>query len=303
MEHNLSLYRIFYTVAGTENISKAARELYISQPAISKAISRLEDSLHTTLFTRNSRGVTLTAEGRILYTHVKNAFESLNRGEEELTRIHELGIGHIHLGVSTTLCKYILLPYLKGFVEENPHIKISIETQDTLQTLSMLENQELDIGVVAKQKNFKNINFYPVTEIEDIFVASPNYLENFYLREGNNADWLSQGTIMLLDSKNNTRKFVNQYLNNHQLTIQHQLEISTMDLVIEFAKIGLGIGCCIKECVSEELANQTLIQLPLETPMEKRTLGFAISNNAAASHAVQQFLEYVKSKNLFHRYN
>ncbi|MGN0298688.1 MAG: LysR family transcriptional regulator [Lachnospiraceae bacterium] len=293
MEHNLSLYRIFYTVAGTESISKAARELYISQPAISKSISRLEESLHTTLFTRNSRGVTLTSEGRILYTHVKTAFEALDRGEKELAQIHDLGIGHIHLGVSTTLCKYLLLPYLKGFVVENPHINISIETQDTFQTLKMLENQKLDIGVVAKQNNFKNIHFYPVTEIEDIFVASPSYLENFYLREGKQADWISQGNIMLLDSKNNTRQFVDQYLSTQQLTIRHQLEISTMDLVIEFAKIGLGIGCCIKECVSKELQNGTLIQLPLPVPMEKRTLGFATSSSGINSLAVQHFMTYV----------
>lgn len=294
MEHNLSLYRIFYTVAGTENISKAARELYISQPAISKAISRLEESLHTTLFTRSSRGVTLTQEGHILYAHVKTAFDALDRGEEELSRIHELGIGHIHLGVSTTLCKYLLLPYLKGFIEENPHIKISIETQDTFQTLTMLENQQLDIGVVAKPRIFKNIHFYPVTQIEDIFVASPTYLNNLYLREGREADWLSKGTIMMLDGKNNTRKFVDQYLSIHQLSIRHQLEISTMDLVVEFAKIGLGVGCCIKECISKELEEGTLIELPLPEHMEKRTLGFATGIGSTPSYAVQHFLNYVE---------
>ena len=69
MDQNLSQYRIFYAVAKAGNISRAAKELYISQPAISKSISKLEDSLNTVLFTRNSRGVQLTDEGQVLFEH------------------------------------------------------------------------------------------------------------------------------------------------------------------------------------------------------------------------------------------
>ena len=80
MEQHLSQYRIFYAVAKTGNISKAAKELFISQPAISKAISKLEESLGLPLFTRNSRGVQLTVEGQVLFSLVSNAFDTLNRG-------------------------------------------------------------------------------------------------------------------------------------------------------------------------------------------------------------------------------
>ena len=139
MEQHLSQYKIFYEVARTGNISKAAKELFISQPAISKAISKLEESLNTTLFLRSSRGVSLTEEGELLFEYVRTAFESLSRGEEELKRIREFQIGHLRIGVSNTLCKHILLPYLKGFVEQYPHIRITIESQDSIQTLSMLD--------------------------------------------------------------------------------------------------------------------------------------------------------------------
>ena len=77
MEQNLPLYKIFYEVAKTENISRTSKELYISQPAISKSISKLESNLKTTLFTRNSRGVQLTEDGRMLYKHVQAAFDTL----------------------------------------------------------------------------------------------------------------------------------------------------------------------------------------------------------------------------------
>ena len=167
MEQHLSQYKIFYAVAKAGNISKAAKELFISQPAISKAVSKLEESLGVPLFTRNSRGVQLTVEGQVLFSHVSNAFDTLSRGENELRRIKDFNIGQIKIGVSNTLCKYVLLPYLKGFVEKNPHIKVTIDGQATAKTVSMLEQQQLDIGLVAEPKTKRNLKFIPLMQIED----------------------------------------------------------------------------------------------------------------------------------------
>ena len=108
MNQNLSSYWIFYTVANAGNISKAAKELYISQPAISKSIQKLEENLGCKLFSRSSRGVLLTDEGQMLYGHVKEAFETLTLGEDKLKRSIELGVGHLQIGVSSTLCKHLL---------------------------------------------------------------------------------------------------------------------------------------------------------------------------------------------------
>ena len=110
MDQNLSQYKIFYEVARTGNISRAARELYISQPAVSKSIKKLEESLGVSLIKRSSKGITLTNEGNILYRYLHSAFETISAGEDTLRHIHELGIGHIRIGVSSTLCKHILLP-------------------------------------------------------------------------------------------------------------------------------------------------------------------------------------------------
>lgn len=208
MDQNLSQYRIFYAVAKAGNISKAAKELYISQPAISKSISKLEDTLNTTLFTRNSRGVQLTEEGQILFEHTRTAFEELTLGEQELKRIRQFNLGHIRIGASNTLCRFIMLSYLKGFIEKYPHIKITIENQSTTHTMSLLEQQRIDIGLVAEPKPQKNIQFLPVKEIEDIFVATPKYIENLRLREGSGADIFHVGNIMLLNKENVTRNHI-----------------------------------------------------------------------------------------------
>lgn len=159
MNQNLSQYKIFYEVAKAGNISKAAKELYISQPAISKAISKLEDSLSTVLFTRNSRGVQLTEEGQILFEHTSSAFEQLNAGELELKRVREFNMGQIRIGVSNTLCRFIMVSYLKNFIEQYPHIKISIDSQSTTHTLDMLEQQKIDLGLVAEPRTSRGWYF------------------------------------------------------------------------------------------------------------------------------------------------
>lgn len=295
MDQNLSQYRIFYAVAKTGNISKAAKELYISQPAISKSISKLEDSLNTTLFTRNSRGVQLTDEGRVLFEHTQAAFDELNIGEQELKRIREFNLGHIRIGVSNTLCRFIMVTYLKGFIEKYPHIKITIESQSTTHTLNMLDQQRIDIGLVAEPKQQKGLAFLPVMDIEDIFVATPNYLENLKLREGADADVFQVGNIMLLDKNNITRNYIDDYMSLSHITANSLLEVTTMDLLIEFARIGLGIGCVIKEFVKEDLDSGRLVQLALDTPIHKRTIGFAYHANRT-SKALETFINFCQAE-------
>ena len=296
MDQNLSQYRIFYAVAKSGNISRAAKELYISQPAISKSISKLEDSLNTVLFTRNSRGVQLTDEGQVLFEHTRDAFEELAKGEQELKRIREFNMGHIRIGVSNTLCRFIMVKYLKGFIEQYPHIKITIESQPTTQTLSMLEQQRIDIGLVVEQKSAKSMNFIPVMDIEDIFVATPSYLENLRLREGADTDVFQSGNLMLLDKNNITRHYIDDYMSVNEIVANNLLEVTTMDLLIEFARIGLGIGCVIKEFVKEDLDSGRLAQLKLDTPIHKRTVGF-LWQSSRTSKALDTFIRFCKEQN------
>lgn len=296
MEQNLSQYKIFYEVAKAGNISKAARELFISQPAISKAIGKLEDSLDTTLFTRNSRGVQLTDEGQILFEHTCRAFDELSSGELELKRAREFHMGHIRIGVSNTLCRYIMVSYLKKFIEQYPHVKITIESQSSTHTMDMLEQQKIDLGLVAEPRPQKNLVFFPVMEIEDIFVASPAYLENLKVREGGDADVFQAGNVMLLDRNNITRQYIDDYMTSNHIEPNNLLEVTTMDLLIEFARIGLGLGSVIKEFVKEDLESGQLVQVGLDTPIHKRTVGFVYYSNRL-SNTLSMFLDSCQKQN------
>lgn len=299
MDANLDLYHIFYTVAKQGNISRAANELYISQPAISKAIRKLEDALTVTLFYRNSRGVTLTDEGTLLYEQVRIAFEAIDKGEEVVKRTKQLGIGSLRIGVSTTLCKYLLLSYLKEFVEQFPHIKITIQCQSTFETVKLLEQNKIDIGLIGKPDHMKHLAFFPITSIQDTFVTTKTYYENLKVRSGlEHLDIFREGNIMLLDEENITRRYIEQYFHNEGIEVHQVLEVSNMDLLIEFAKIGIGIACVIKEFVQEDLECGTLIELPILNQIPNREVGFSYSTVGYQTKTLKDFIHFFKRKNI-----
>lgn len=353
MISNLNNYVIFYTVAKAGNISKAANQLYISQPAISKSISKLEAELGTALFARSSKGVTLTEEGQVLYEYVERAFDSLNMGEENLKNYKELGIGHIRIGVSTSLCKHILLDYLKDFIKENPNIKFSIDCHSTLNTIKLLKNDDIDIGLICNTELPKGIVYSPVKEIHDVFVASPEYLDNFYERNGNalddvimdelsphikgniipllgaskragkntssdslyndsdsaadnptdsslpnhsnitTTDILENSNLMVLEEANVTRTHVDEYLRSQGISCSQVLEINNMDLLIDFAAIGMGVASVVREFAHEQLSSGVITELPLDTPIPSRSVGFAYLGMKNQSTAMKKFMEWV----------
>lgn len=299
IDFSLSAYRIFNSVAKLGSISGAAKELYISQPAISKAIAKLEQDLSVSLFIRGSRGVKLTEEGAQLYEHTKAAFETLKEGEELMKRNKSLGVGHIRIGVSTTLCKYLLLPYLKEFVANHPHIRFTIQCQSTFQTLELLEEGKLDLGLIGKPEPRKDLDFYSVGTIEDVFISTRSYLDNLDIREGKmltNQQLFEKANLMLLDEKNITRVFIDDYFKKNGIRTGQILEVSNMDLLIEFAKTGIGIACVIKEFVKNELEEGSLIQIDLEVPIETREVGFAYRLGKQYSDSTLKFIEFYKGQ-------
>ncbi len=297
-DSSLSLYRIFDAVAQSGSISGAAKKLYISQPAVSHAVAQLEAECGCRLFHRQSRGVVLTEEGQILHRHVDEAFRILNAGEKELQAYHELGVGHLTFGASTTLCRYRLLPSLKSFVRENPHIGIDISCQPTMQTLALLESGAIDIGLIARQKHMRGINFLSLGQIEDIFVAAPEYLSHLYSRmtpeePKDGRALLNAGTLLLLDKGNVTRQYIDHYLEENHVHAANLIEITTMDLLIEFAKTGLGIAGLIKEFVADDLATGVLEEIPAGIVTGHREIGFAWVKKEENNQALGKFIRFV----------
>lgn len=289
----LNLYNIFLAVAQTGSLSAASKRLFISQPAVSKAIKQLEDELGTALFFRSSKGVSLTDDGELLYTHILSAFNEINAGELLLRSRKELGVGRIRFGASNTLCKYILLPKLQKYVRKNPHISISINCQSSIHTRALIDSRDIDIGLIATPDSQRGLRLYSAGSIHDTFVASPGYIKNLLLRENTDMHNLFQGAnLMLLTRDNVTRTYVDSYLNDMLLSQTTLMEIGSMDLLIEFAKTGLGIGCVIREFVKNELETGALMEVtPPDLDIKKREVSYCVNANLPLSDAAMEFLE------------
>ena len=296
MEQNLSTYRIFFEVAKQGNISKAAESLYISQPAISKTIVRLEDNLNVKLFKRNSRGVSLTEEGEVLFHHVQEAIHHIEEAENALQKMKDYHIGHLDIGASTTLCRYILLPYLKKFMEEFPNIQINLKNQDSAKNIQVLEAQDIDIALVAIPKHLSpNQKVILEQEVEDIFVASPKYIENLKALHGNNFSLFQNATVMLMDDKNVSRHYIDMYIRENQLDFKQVIALNTMDLLIDFAKIDMGISCVIRSFVEKDLENGSLVQIDIAPPIPRRKIGFMYHANNC-SKSLESFLSFLEKE-------
>ena len=285
--NSLNLYHIFYTVAECGNISAAAKKLFISQPAVSKSISKLEEEFPSPLLIRTSKGVSLTENGEILFRQLNQAFSAIRKGEEQILNNNENGVGRISIGVSTTLCKYVLMQRLKSFMEKYPNIKVSISCQSTYETIAALENGSLDIGLVGESDRLGSLAFTPLQTISDIFVCTKDYLEQYRNNEG---DAFSTATFLMLNKNNVTRQYVDKHLLMQDITLENQIEVSTMDLLIDFSKIGLGIACVIEEFVCEELSSGELVPFPIKDKIPSRKVGFAYSKNTLKNPSIEKFL-------------
>lgn len=289
MDSNLSLYRIFLATAQCGNISQAANKLFISQPAVSKAIAKLEANTETTLFLRNTKGVTLTREGQILYENISKAFSYIEAAETQLENIVKQGSGQLTIGASTTLCKHILLPYLRQFRKKYPLIQINVECQATYEIISLMKNQEVDLGLIGRLNDpsllGNQFHYTQVSEIQDIFVCNKEYFKMF---EGKNI--LKDATLLMMDKNNVTRQYIDNYLYSNHINIGKLIETTSMDLLIEFAKIGLGVACVIKQFVKDELESGELIEIPLHVNIPRRSVGFIYAQDSLPSEAAKKFV-------------
>ena len=236
----------------------------------------------------------------MLYEQTNAAFKHLKQAEDTIKKNKELGTGSLKIGVSTTLCKYVLMPYLEKFIKLYPHIKISISCQSTYQTLNLIQNHKVDIGLVGESGRLENLVFAPIGMVEDGFVATPDYLKNLKKRHPEaSSNPFEYANLMLLDQHNVSRRYIDEYIRGNELSTGqmltgHILEVSSMDLLIEFAKIGLGIACVITDFVKKELKEGSLTTIPLSLPIQKREIGFTYLREYSANDALEAFINFCR---------
>jgi DNA-binding transcriptional LysR family regulator len=287
---------VFCTVGKEKSFSSAAKRLYMTQPAVSQAVRQLENELNTRLFNRTPRGVSLTNEGTILFDYANSAINLLNVGEEQISEFKNLTAGELQIGVGDTISRYFLLPYLEAFHNKYPNIKFKVVNGTTLELCSILKAGEIDIAICNFPIDDTSLEQIPCMEIQDIFVCGEEFKR--LLSKPSSLDEIAELPLILLERESNSRKYVEHYMISKGVKISPEFELGSHDLLLEFAKINLGVACVTREFSLEYLDNQLLYEIPLVDEIPKRGIGICFLKGVSLSSASTKFVEIVKSNHI-----
>lgn len=288
--NNLEYYKVFYHVARLGNLTAAAGELNISQPAVSQSVRQLEASVGAKLFVRASKGVRLTAEGELLYHYVARGYGQIELGEQKLKQMLNLELGEVHIGASDMTLQFYLLPYLERFHEKYPHIKVSVSNAPTPETLGNLEQNKIDFGVVStpfeKRGALEAVN---VREIEDVFVAGRKFIQ--YKNRMLDLQELQNMPIIYLEGVTSTRSYMDSFLEKNNVYIRPEFELATSDMIVQFALRNLGVGCVVRDFVQEYLEDGRLFELRFNMIIPKRQFCVVTNPRYPVSAAARNLLD------------
>ena len=292
MSVKLELYRVFKEVAEAGNITAAAQTLFISQSAVSQSIKQLEAELQTRLFARNSRGVTLTADGRMLYEYVRSAMGLLETGEEKLSQSRDLQMGHLTIGASDTVPSQFLLPYLDRFHRQYPAIHIQIISGRSHKVLGLLQSGKVDIAFASTPQEGASLETFPCLATHSIFVAGAEYpcdFDHVYTLEE-----IARFPLILLERKASSRLYLEKYFLQNGLHLNPEIELGARSLLVDLAAIGFGVAGVTEEFVRRELESGRLRKLRTSFDIPPRSVDLCVLRDVPLTSAAQRFSDFVR---------
>jgi DNA-binding transcriptional LysR family regulator len=297
MDINFELYKVFYYVSKSFSFSEASEELFITQSAVSQSIKLLEEKLKCQLFFRSTKRVKHTREGAILFEHIEQAFNFIKSGERTLEEMNSLGQGEIRIGASDTICKYYLMPYIKSFNHAYPNVKIHLTNRTSPKCIELLRKGSVDLSVIniPEKCSYSKISVKSTKSVRDVFIANDNFKElrgrKVSLKE------LEKYPLLVLEKNTTTREFFDNLMEKHEVSIKPEIELGSVDILMEMAKIGLGIAFVPDECVNQELSKDEVFVLDIKEEIPDRNLGFLIHSNIPLPLAASKFVELLEEEN------
>lgn len=290
---NLEYYKVFYYVAKTGSLTKAAGILSISQPAVSQSVRLLEEQLGVKLFYRASRGVRLSDEGALLFSYISKGYEQMIAGEQKLKQMRNLELGEIHIGASDMTLQFYLLPYLERFHEKYPNIKVVVTNAPTPETLHNLQNGQIDFGIVSTPfEPLNNMQTLSVRHIEDVFVCGRRFIS--YKNKTLDLSELEKLPIIYLEENTSTRTYMDQFLSANGVHVQPEFELATSDMIVQFALRNLGVGCVVRDFALPHIESGLLFELRFNKIIPKREFCVVTSDRHPMSIAAQNLLQIIR---------
>lgn len=293
MISNLEYYKVFYYVAKCGSVTKAAGELSISQPAVSQALKQLERILGVSLFYRAAKGIRLTGEGELLYSYVEKGYEQIELGVRKVRQMQNIELGEIRIGASDMTLQFYLLPYLEKFHEQYPDIKVIVTNAPTPETLGLLQEGRIDFGIVSTPfASMPDMSVIPVRKIEDVFVAGRRFIS--YKNKTLDFQELEKLPMIFLENNTSTRKYMDEFLAGNGANVQPEFELATSDMIVQFARRNLGVGCVVRDFAKEELESGMLFELRFNKMIPKRQFCVVRNTKTPISMAAARLLEIME---------
>lgn len=292
MNGKLENYRVFCMVAKYKSFSKAAQELFLSQPAVSQSIRQLEEQLGAQLFFRSTKKVELTAQGQLLYEYASSALGLLESAEHQLSGLQTLRVGQLRLGAGDNTARHLLLPCLERFHQLYPQVHISIYNRTSIGSLELLRAGRIDAAFVNLPIDNDRITVHWECPIQDIFVAGQKFA--FLKGKRLSAKELAAQPLILLEQKANSRVYVQRFFLRKGVELNPEIELASYELMGELARINLGISCMVRQFCHRELREGKIFEVQLADPIPPRSIGMVSLKGVSLPPSVSRFLELLE---------
>lgn len=288
---DLDLYKIFYTVAKCGSMSKAAEELFISQPAVSQAIKQLEKLLDTPLFTRTHRGMELSKQGgKLIFPYVEEGVKLLNSVEEKLSVLKENATGTLRIGASETIFQYFLSEKIVAYNKKYPQVKIELISDVSPKIIQLMKTDGCDIGFLnLPVADDPEINITKsISYLHDIFIASGEFKELKGKALG--VEELASLPLLLMEENTVSRFSIDSYGKSHGVQFRPAVEVNSWGFMKKLVADGMGVGCIPREYALNKLADGTLFELNVCPAVPARSVGMALPADVNMTFALQSFI-------------
>lgn len=285
--------RAFAALSRTGSFTLAAKEMFLSQSAVSHSMKALETDVGCRLFDRVGKKVLLTQAGEALLHHTEKILQEMAAARAGLEQLGKWGVGRLRIGASPTACQYILPAVLREFKESFPKCRIAIEPGDTLEAIESVRENRIDLAITLEPRNEDQFEFHPLFTDELTFIVGAMHP---WARDGHvvRSD-IPKQSYVLYNKKSYTFRMVRDYFNQEDMVLNTVIELGSMEAIKELVKLGLGVSILSPWIAQKELLEKSLVALPLGRRKMKRNWGVIHWRGRRLSLAEETFLGLCKA--------
>ncbi|GBC77409.1 HTH-type transcriptional activator CmpR [bacterium HR08] len=280
-------------IARARSFSRAAEQLARTQPALSIAIRKLEEEIGALVFDRSQKEVTLTEVGQILFEYAQKILNLRREALGTIEELRQLHTGRVTIGANESTSLYLLPRIILAFREQHPTIKIEVYRSFSERLPREIKERNLDFGIVSFDPNDSELASFPILEDELVLILPPGH--PLAARRQITLKDLGGEPFIAHNVRSPARERVIQAFRRARVPLNIAIELTSIETIKEFVKMGLGLAFVPRMCIEEELAHGKLATVPIHGFRHRRVLRVIYLRDKVHSHAAQKFLEVIKA--------